>query len=146
MYLISLISFSCFAPINKQIIILEVKPIEYYSLQDIEKLLINNNIQYHKIVLAQIRLETGNLSSFLCRENKNLFGMKYPKQRETTALGEYLGHAKYETYTDCIIDYAIWQKNNYIDGCYYSFLDSIGYAEDSDYISKLKVIMGYEAI
>lgn len=134
-------SFPCFAPINKQIIILEVKPIEYISLNDIKSLLIQHNIQYHEIVLAQIRLETGNLSSFLCRENKNLFGMKYPRQRETTALGENLGHAFYESYAACVADYAIWQQYHTIEGCYYSFLNSIGYAEDGDYINKLKELI-----
>lgn len=139
-------SFPCFAPLHKQIVILEVKPIEYLSIDDVRNLLIQYNIQHYEIVLAQIRLETGNLSSLICRNNKNLFGMKYPKQRETTALGEQRGHAFYKSYAACIADYALWQKYNYIEGCYYSFLDSIGYAEDSDYINKLKIIMGYEAI
>jgi hypothetical protein len=72
--------------------------------------------------------------------------MKYPKRRETTAIGEYLGHAKYKTFSDCVKDYAIWQNNNYIEGCYYTFLIDIGYAEDSNYVNKLQTITGYGTI
>jgi len=131
-------SLECFAPIYKSLFILEQAPIKHLSLKDIEKLLIDNNIQYPEIVLAQIRLETGNLKSRICKENKNLFGMKYPRKRETTAIGEQFGHAMYSTYSDCIKDYALWQQSRYKGGDYYAFLEDIGYAQDKDYINKLK--------
>ncbi len=135
-------SLDCFAPIYKSFYIIEATSIEYYSLKDIEKLLIGYNIQYLDIVLAQIRLETGNLSSKLCKSNKNLFGMKYPKKRETTAIGEQFGHAQYKSYADCISDYALWQKARYKGGDYYTFLKDIGYAQDELYINKLQYILG----
>lgn len=138
MYLICLMSLECFAPIYKTLYIVEASSIEYLSLEDVEKLLIDNNIQYPEIVLAQIRLETGNLSSNICKNNKNLFGMKLPKKRETTAIGEQFGHANYANYSDSVKDYALWQQSRYKGGDYYAFLEDIGYAQDKEYINKLK--------
>ena len=136
-------SYECFAPNGIKNTYLEVPTsIKQITLEDIRILLYKYDIQYPEIVLAQIRLETGNLSSRLCKSNKNLLGMKYPKKRDTTAVGEQFGHAKYKTYSDCIADYALWQKARYKGGDYYTFLKDIGYAQDELYISKLQQISG----
>lgn len=137
MFLI-LFSYECFAPKHPTANIAIVYPTVRITYDEIKAILKEYDIKHADIVLAQIRLETGNLSSTISRKNKNLFGMKYPRKRETTAIGEYLGHAKYKTYADCIADYAIWQKTNYIEGDYFTFLIEVGYAKDIDYISKLK--------
>ena len=52
-------------------------------------------IENSDVVKAQIWLETGNLSSKFCKENNNLFGMKLPKRRQTTAIGKLDGMAYY---------------------------------------------------
>lgn len=99
------------------------------------------DVKHKEIVKQQIYLETGNLSSDICRNNNNLFGMRYPRVRKTTAIGIRKSHAQYASYVDSIRDYAIWQQNRY-DGSvdYYSFLVRIGYAECDSYISKLRYI------
>lgn len=100
-------------------------------------------IQNGEIVKKQIYLETGNLTSTICVENKNLFGMKYPGGgRETTALGIKNGHAYYYNYIESIHDYSLWQKEANYDGQedYYSFLVRVKYAEDKRYVELLKSI------
>lgn len=99
------------------------------------------------IVRQQIMIESGqDFSSDLCRIGHNLFGMKYPGQRETTAIGEYLGHAKYKHWVYSLYDYYLWQKlmlsSKKIgkDENYYQWLSRppYKYAEDSTYAFKLQ--------
>jgi len=95
-------------------------------------------IEHQEIVRQQIVLETGDFTSYLCREQNNLFGMRHPRVRETTSLGEQNYHAYYRHYIDSIKDYALWQQSQYKEGDYYSFLTAIGYAEHPKYVSLLK--------
>lgn len=97
-------------------------------------------IDHPEIVMQQIALETGMLTSAICLENSNLFGMKEPRVRETTALGTQRGHAHYHNYIDSIKDYKLWQDNMYDGGDYYAFLNRVGYAEANHYIAALKTI------
>jgi flagellum-specific peptidoglycan hydrolase FlgJ len=100
-------------------------------------------MEHPEIVMAQIRLESGNLESFLTRENNNFLGMKYPHQRPTTSIGEKNGFAEYNSWQDCLFDYLIWQsryaKKLSVDE-YYDYLKST-YAQDENYINKLKQIV-----
>lgn len=63
-----------------------------------------------KMIVAQAGFETGNFTSAIFLENKNLFGMKLPKIRKTTAIGEARGHAVYKSYEDSIKDYWLYSK------------------------------------
>lgn len=58
-----------------------------------------------KFIVAQSAFETGNYSSPIFHENNNLFGMKEPKQRKTTAIGTNRSHAVYTSISDSVIDY-----------------------------------------
>lgn len=87
------------------------------------------NVQHPMIVLAQARLETGNYASQLCRERKNLFGIK--------ANGRY---KSFHSYKECILYYKDKIQSRYIGGDYYAFLKRIGYARDPAYIQKVKRI------
>ena len=98
-------------------------------------------VEHPDIAMGQIFLETGNLSSNICKNNQNLFGMRHPRVRETVSLGSVRGHAYYHDWIDSIKDYSLWQQNMYNgQGDYYSFLSSVGYAECKSYISKLQYI------
>lgn len=98
-------------------------------------------VKHKAIVMRQVYLETGNLTSTICIENKNLFGMRLPRVRKTTAIGAKRGHAQYNDFVMSILDYAIWQENMYNgEKDYYAFLRSVGYAECKTYIQKLKYI------
>lgn len=102
------------------------------------------DIKFPEIVYAQVLHETGNLRSQICRYGNNLFGMKYPRKRKTTAIGYYNKHARYRHWKDSVRDYKHWQdyyiRDNDVDN-YYTFLRSKGYATDRWYVNKLKTIV-----
>lgn len=103
------------------------------------------NIKFIDIVIAQTILETGNYTSDIFLETGNLFGMKPAKIRPYTHYGEYKKHADYKgNWRLSVFDYALWQaregKNIKTEDQYY-FLLSKMYAEDEEYINKLKNII-----
>ena len=108
-----------------------------------EKLLIllkELNIKNYQVVYAQAVLETGHFKSKSFKEGNNLFGMKVAKQRPTTATGEYLGHAKYNSWQESVYDYALYYSK-YLSkfstqDSYLNYLKE-HYAEDPTYINKL---------
>jgi len=106
--------------------------------EEVLKELIRQEVKHPNIVLAQIRLKSGNMTSKLYKANRNFAGMKLAKVRETTAGGERYNHAWYNNWKDCVKDLKIWQDEYYKGGDYYDFLEEIGYAESEDYINKLK--------
>lgn len=63
-----------------------------------------------KLITAQAGFETGNFTSVIFKENNNLFGMKLPKVRKTTAIGENRGHAVYRTIEDSVKDYWLYSR------------------------------------
>lgn len=98
-------------------------------------------IVYPDIVMAQARIETGHFTSKVFRENNNLFGMKLPRQRSTTAIGEQYNHATYTSWRQSVIDYKIWQdrvltkvKNR---RAYLKYLSKY-YATDKQYVTLIK--------
>jgi len=103
------------------------------------------NIKFIDIVMAQSILESGNYSSHIFKETGNLFGMKAARLRPYTHFGEHRGHADYKgNWKLSVIDYALWQareaKNVKTEEQYY-FLLSKMYAEDPEYINKIKTIV-----
>lgn len=102
------------------------------------------NIKFPHIVFAQAILESNNFTSAIFRENNNCFGMKVASSRQSTNTGEQFQHATYETWKDCIIDYALYQARylNQIknETQYFEYLGQ-NYAEDTNYVSKLKKII-----
>jgi uncharacterized FlgJ-related protein len=81
------------------------------------------------VAVTQSRIETGNYTSTVCLENKNLFGIKYHKCEYVS--GERNGHATFKSYKNCIKCYCRIQ--NY-------YLKSINghYAEAKNYVSVIK--------
>jgi hypothetical protein len=118
--------------------------IQFVDMHDVDVLFKKHNIKYPKIVKCQIMLESDHLRSSICKQNRNLFGMRYAPGRKTTAIGEQFGMALYETYEKSVQDYKIWQELYYRGGDYYLFLKRIGYAEDKNYITKLKRLSTYK--
>lgn len=98
-------------------------------------------IKYIDVMVAQSRLETGNYTSKVFREGRNLFGMKLPERRETTAVGEHRNHAKYTSWVSSVDDYKIWQSNVLSKvQSKKQYLAYIGknYAEDPKYLKLIK--------
>ena len=91
--------------------------------------LVKNKCILPAVAVAQSRLETANYTSRVCRENKNLFGIKVHKCKYVQ--GELNNHASYKSYRDNIKCY-IHVQNMYlrkIDG---------RYAEAKGYVNTLR--------
>lgn len=114
-------------------------PEDTFSPQALEEYLGELNIRHADIVYNQAKLESGNFSSKIFRENNNLFGMKLARQRATTATGESRGHATYSSWRQSVDDYAMYY-NKYLSRLSRSeYIEYLGknYAQDANYISKL---------
>ena len=117
---------------------------EWCPKREVRYLMQVYEIRFPEVVFAQFILETGWGTSRLFLENLNPFGMKHPRQRVTASLGACpLGFATFSSVNAAIIDKRIWQtlffhgstKEEYID-----FIERV-YAEDEDYIDKIRAIM-----
>lgn len=87
-------------------------------------------LKHDTIILTQAKLETGNYKSYQCRVNNNLFGLYNSSE------GDYY---KFNHWSESVEAYKKWIQYRLKDEeDYYFFLSRIGYAEDPDYISKLK--------
>lgn len=83
------------------------------------------------VALAQFKVETGHFKSAICRENKNIAGIRNSASKLSKGLSR--GHNVYSTYRDCLRDYVRIQ-NKYlknIDG---------RYAEAKDYTEQLSKV------
>lgn len=90
------------------------------------------DVKHPKIVQAQAILESGLGESPLYKRTNNLFGLYNSKE------GEYYS---YDHWTACIVDYRDKIQSRLKEGeDYYKFLKRIRYAEDKEYINKLKRI------
>lgn len=87
--------------------------------------IIQNRIQYPKIVLAQAILETGWFTSPVCRNKHNLFGLTNPRT------GKYF---EFDHWTESVLAYYTKVQYRYKGGNYLLWLRNIGYAEDPNYI------------
>lgn len=122
------------------------------TLKEIYKALERLGVKYPRVFLAQYILESNYGKSRIYRENNNGWGLKVPKYRETTAVGENLGHAKFESIGDAALDYIkrqdywipIFERNYFkieSEQDYLCFLEKTGYAEDPNYTNKLRNII-----
>jgi len=109
--------------------------------------IIEKNIKFPEVVFAQAVLESGHFKAPIFTTKNNLFGMKVPKKRETTAINKgKKGYAKYHSWDSSIDDYLLWQeftlknKSQLTKSQYLSLLGKI-YAKDKKYISSLKRVI-----
>jgi len=137
-------------PQEKEIILLNVTDTSLnFSEHKLIELMKELNIQYPHIVLAQAKIESGNYTSNIFRENNNLFGMKEARVRVHTAKGTQYSHAYYDTWRESVYDYAFYQ-------CRYlskiksesEYLNYLGqsYAESPNYVSSLKSMIKREKL
>ena len=101
------------------------------------------NVKFPYIVMAQAIAETGHYKSQVFKENHNLFGMKQATVRINTAKGTQNGHAYYDHWESSVEDYGYYQATTGLvkaetDQQYYNMLSQMGYAEDPNYILKVK--------
>lgn len=83
------------------------------------------------VALAQFKVETGHFTSAICKENKNIAGIR--TSRSQYVRGVNRGHCVYNTYRDCLRDYVRVQN---------AYLKNIEgrYAETKGYTNNLKQI------
>jgi uncharacterized FlgJ-related protein len=94
-----------------------------------------------EVIVAQAKLETGHFSSELCVRYNNLFGMKMPRNRPTTAVAETInGYAIYRSWYESVEDMKLFQDYYRLKGRdlndYSAFLSGV-YAEDTLYLTKI---------
>ena len=133
------------------------------TIQNLEQELKEQQILCPREVLAQIKIESAHLNSFLLKRANNMLGMRYPFSRETKACGLFLpktdsiiygtkeelkkyrkseNYAVYASWQDAVADYKLWQENCFnISERYLEFLGNV-YAEDSMYVNKIKQVAG----
>ena len=95
-------------------------------------------VKHPQIVYAQAILETGHFKSDLCLNSNNLFGLYNSKKNR---------YYTFDHWKDCVIAYKEMVQYKYKGekeeppNDYYKFLSDIRYAEDAQYIQKLKDIV-----
>ena len=127
--------------------------LSFFSFTYVEKLtheslyneILEQNLEFPDVVFAQAIIESGNFKSDICRNNYNLFGMRKPKSRKTTAVGVRRGYAVYEDYGFSVSDYGLYQdrvlsKKKYTKSQYISYLGK-KYARNPKYVSEIKKTM-----
>ena len=102
------------------------------------------NFRYPHIILAQAKLESGHFKSTIFLENNNMFGMREAKLRANLAKGTNREHAYYDSWQECVYDYALYYSTYLSDikteGEYFEYLRQ-NYAEDPTYVQRLKQII-----
>lgn len=88
-------------------------------------------IQYPEIVTSQSILETGHYKSKVCLQYNNLFGLYNSKKRD---------YYSFDHWTESVKAYYDLVQYRYNEGDYYAWLSKIGYAEDPNYITKVKSV------
>lgn len=114
------------------------------SKQKLYEQIIKFGIKFPDIVFAQAMIESGELTSKLFKSANNMFGMKFPSVRETTAKGKTNGgYSFYEDWNFGVYDYFLWQdhmlrnRNDITKTQYLALLGRV-YAKDPNYVSKVK--------
>lgn len=119
---------TCNTVTRSTILIDNVKPTVWSVRNELRKF----GVKHPTIVLAQSRLETGNYKSRLTKTHNNLFGFRTKD-----------GYLKFSHWKESVAYYKRWQDRHYKPtkhSSYYNFLRVIGYAEDPNYITKVKKI------
>lgn len=90
-------------------------------------------MKHPEIVYAQAILETGHFRSKVCGEYNNLFGLYNSRAKD---------YYKFDHWSESVVAYLDYIQYRYKpQNDYYKFLSDIGYAEDPEYINKLKRIV-----
>lgn len=120
-----------------------VEPVPETLFDEVYDYIFKLRIDHPDIVMAQCIEESGGFTSKLFVEGHNCLGMKVPGSRPTLAVGTMLGHARFNSWRECIADYAIWQSTfarRLTKDEYFAYLDRV-YAEKKGYSGRLKAII-----
>lgn len=125
-----------FKPTQSKLPINSYREIVFNAIDDLD-------FKFKDIVKAQALLESGHFKSAVFRQNNNVFGIRLPKKRETTAIGSNLGYAIYGDVCSSVEDRLLYEKRYLINlnrEQYFAYLDRV-YAKNKTYSKKLKIII-----
>lgn len=108
------------------------KPPLDLNINNLAMVLEQQGVSHPRIVIAQALLETGYFTSRVCLEKNNLFGLRRLKD------GSYY---EFDNWEESVKAYRDYVQYKYKGGDYYQFLQRIGYAEDPDYVTKVRQIV-----
>jgi len=97
--------------------------------QNIKNYIKKINLRYPDIVYKQILLESSYLKNPLVKTHNNLLCMENATWRPTVGINVGTRFTRYNTWQDCIVDYALWQAtfatNINSEAEYYALLDRL---------------------
>lgn len=124
------------------VILLSEADKKQFKPEQVYKYLVSINAPFPHILYAQALLESGGFKSNLFRTNNNCYGMRQPGKRATTSIGEQYRYASYNSWKECVMDRVLYNclylSDIKTESQYYEYLSKAGYAEDPNYILKLK--------
>lgn len=127
---------------TEELVVLE-RDVDKFTPEKFKAYLKELNIRHADIVYAQAVLETDSFTSDVFIENSNLFGLKMPERRPTTANGVNRGHAYYKYgWRSSVQDYALYQAaylRNANREEYLAFLDAKYSEIGNEYSKRLKL-------
>jgi len=141
-----LILFKNLMPPVKEKVTIEITHYSIIDTLSFEDSLLNKifeiRLEHPYIVFAQAIEESGRFNSLIFRENNNLFGMKMPERRPTTAIGINRKHAVYRNWQECLYDYALFQSAYMRNLTEEEYLAKLGrsYAESEGYEQRIKFL------
>lgn len=101
------------------------------TFNNIKYQLEKSNIKYIDIIIAQINLETGNLTSNVCKTKNNLLGFQTNE-----------GYLTFDSWISCIKYLKIHQDKHFKGNMsYYQYLRKLPWSMDSTYVDKVKYIV-----
>lgn len=106
------------------------------TYENIIKLSIALDIEKIDVFFHQVLIESGNLTSNVCRLNNNIKGMRHPTQRFTYSIKDKNGYATYKSWVYSVADYRLWQLQSPWSSkkeSYGSYLDRRGYSINNIY-------------
>ena len=116
---------------------------EALNKQNFEAFVYSLPFKYPEIIIKSAYFETGHLTSDICLNYNNCFGMKFPRVRYTLANGNYYGWATYESWKLSVIDRLIWDEiynntDNYDEYCQTLCRKYADKIKDGDYLRKIR--------
>ena len=115
---------------------LQQQVIEQMSFEDsVFTYIVELNIKHPDVVLKQAKIESGNFKSKVFLENNNMFGFKKAFKRANTQIDTNRGYAVYDSWQECVIDYALYQTYSAKNLGREEYIIFLGkhYAEDPNY-------------
>ena len=117
-----------------------------FSEENLLKMMKHYKILFPEVVLAQVKIETGNFTSPICKINNNYFGHKvFPRKWKGVQMPfKNREHLVFKNWVKSVEQYKLFQQANFTNKYYVEFIKRQGYAEDKGYANLINKIMEQE--